>query len=245
MMNKTVTLKTTGIDLIDNKWGGFYNGSTYIVNGPSKSGRTTLALQYAYNAALQGEVTLYFTEIRPRKLIVAAHAQGMEIQPLIDENKLIILRTAPLRMEENGQDRDSLLSEFLYDLLNAVNEFNPSNIIFDELTPYMDFNDKDLFVDVFTEIIESLEDMLITSIFIIQDQSDSDNASLQKQLQNIATGNIQLDKRISNSNVTKPNNRMRVVSDFDRCDQATYFPNNYDETASTSINQEIKIASVA
>lgn len=217
-MNKTVTLKTTGIDSIDNKWGGFYNGSTYVVSGPSKSGRTTLALQFAFYAASRGEVSVLFTEMRPRKLIVAAHAQGMDIQPLIDNNKLIVLRTAPLRMLETNQDRDSYLSEFLYDVLNVVNEFKPSNIIFDELTPYMDFNDKYQFLDVFTEIVESLEDMLITSLFIIQDNPGFDNSYVQKQMENIATGHIRLASKGRNSNVNNPNSSMKVVSDFGCCD---------------------------
>jgi len=257
MMNTTVTLKTTGIELIDNKWGGFYNGSTYVVSGPSKSGRTTLALQYAYNAALRGEVTVYISEIRPRKLMVAAHAQGMDIQPLIDDNKLILLRTAPLRMEEYGHDRDSYLSAFLYDILNAVNEFKPANIIFDELTPYMDFNDKNLFLDIFTELVENLEDKLITSLFIVQENSGSDNAHLQKQLQNIATGEIQLGEQFTTSNATMPTNRVPVASGFDRYDQTANFRDTFDQRASienqyidinfatNSFNQKFKFAAVA
>ncbi len=255
MMNKTVTLKSTGINSIDNTWGGFYNGSTYVINGPEKSGRTSLALQYAYHAALRGEVVVLFTDVRPRKLIVAAHSQGMNIQPLIENNKLIILRMAPLRMSEDIDDRDVYLSEFLFDILKAANEFKPSSVIFDELTPYMDFNDKDSFLDIFNEIIESLEDMLITSIFIVQDDVAFDNGSIHKELENIATGNIRLGKEESNSQAEKSDNRMRVISNAGCCDEVKN--NSHDmievnaaadgniEITPQVSEQEIKIAAMA
>lgn len=230
-MTKTVEIKKSGINTIDNKWGGLYNGSTYIIHGPAKSGKTTLALQHAYNTASRGEQCVMFTDVRPRKLIVAAHAMGMNIQPLIDSGKLIIVRMVSPRMQQNNQDRDTLLSEYLYEILNAVNEFNPSSIIFDELTSYVDFNDKELFLDVFNELVEQLEEMLITSIFVLQ---EGVNDNVQKKLEEIATGNIRLNKILNNSEEVVIPNRMKVISHDD-----------YSEAAVSVNEQEIKIAAMA
>ncbi|MBK7867126.1 MAG: hypothetical protein IPJ75_09120 [Ignavibacteriales bacterium] len=47
MANGKINLINTGISIVDESWGGFYRGGTYVLIGPRKSGRTTIGLQYA------------------------------------------------------------------------------------------------------------------------------------------------------------------------------------------------------
>ena len=65
-MNQKIQLLTSGIPLVDDKWGGFYRGGTYLLVGARKSGRTLLSLQYAMECAKQKNVCLYFTSMRPK-----------------------------------------------------------------------------------------------------------------------------------------------------------------------------------
>ena len=41
-MKKKIQLVSSGISIVDNAWGGFYRGGTYLLIGPRKSGRTLL-----------------------------------------------------------------------------------------------------------------------------------------------------------------------------------------------------------
>ena len=73
-MNR-VNIQPTGISLIDEKWGGFYKNSSYLLIGPRKSGRSLMALQYAIECAKQKQVCLYFSSVRPKELMILSAFQ--------------------------------------------------------------------------------------------------------------------------------------------------------------------------
>ncbi len=210
-MNNTIKIKSSGIPFVDKNWGGFYTGSTYLINGQPKSGKTSTALQYAYNIASGGEVCVFFTNVRPRKLIVNAYSQGLNIQPLIDDNKLIILRMVPPKIERIQREHDEYLSEFLYDIIKVADEYKPSGIVFDELTQYMGFADKEMFRDVFNEVVETLEDNLITSVFVMKEATSSDEVYFAKQLEDIVNGVINLYKQSNKHNPNETNSTISIV----------------------------------
>ena len=209
-MKNTIEIKSSGIHFVDKNWGGFYTGSTYLINGQPKSGKTSTALQYAYNIASRGEVCVYFTNIRPRKLILNAYSQGLNLQPLIDDNKLIILRMSPLKIDRIEQEKDAYLSEFLYEIIKIADEFNPSGIVFDELTPYLGFTDKDMFLDVFNEVVEALEDSLVTTVFVLKEATSTEKLNLAKQLEDIVNGVIDLNDQDTSGKPDKKDDKAKV-----------------------------------
>ena len=71
-MKKKIQLLPSGISLVDSAWGGFYRGGTYMLIGAHKTGRTLLGLQFALESAKQKEVCLYFTNMRPKDLMIQA-----------------------------------------------------------------------------------------------------------------------------------------------------------------------------
>jgi circadian clock protein KaiC len=50
----------SGVPLDDKAWGGSYRGDTYLLIGSHKSGRTSLSLQFANEAADQNKVCIFF-----------------------------------------------------------------------------------------------------------------------------------------------------------------------------------------
>lgn len=210
-MKNTINIKSSGIPVIDENWGGFYSGSTYLINGQPKSGKTSTALKYAYNIASKGEVCVFFTNVRPRKLIINAYSQGLNIQPLIDDNKLIVVRMTSPNIERIQQEKDAYLSEFLYDIIKVADEFKPNTIVFDELTPYLNFSDKELFLQVFNEVVETLEDSLITTVFINREATSTDELYLAKHLEDIVNGVINLDNQNIRQMPTESKDAIPVV----------------------------------
>jgi len=122
-MKKTIRLFHTGIPIVDNAWGGFYNGGTYLLVGERRSGKTLLSLQFAAETAKSKEVCLYFTNSRPKDLIIHAASIDIDLESYINNNSIIIVRVAnPSDVSENP-NRDEFLSEYLEDILSLINQY--------------------------------------------------------------------------------------------------------------------------
>ena len=94
-MSQGVSLISSGFSLIDKKWGGIYRGGSYLIIGPRKSGRTLLSLQFALETTKANEVCLYFTNMRPKDLMIQAASLNFDIQSYMNQNLLIVVRIAP------------------------------------------------------------------------------------------------------------------------------------------------------
>ena len=94
-MQGAISLIKSGFNLIDKEWGGIYRGGSYLLIGPRKSGRTLLGLQFAIESAKANEVCLYFTNMRPKDLMIQAASINFDIQNYMNQNKIIVVRVAP------------------------------------------------------------------------------------------------------------------------------------------------------
>lgn len=164
-MKRRIQIIPTGIPLVDSSWGGFYRGGSYLLIGQHKSGRTLLSLQFARECASRGEVCLYFTNMRPKDLLIQAASIDFDLQQAMNHNLVIVVRVnAPIAIEENG---DEVFIDYLKDISKVVEQYQPSKIVFDELTPFISFNNLKLLEESFLEMIEKIEDAGTTSLFVL------------------------------------------------------------------------------
>ena len=194
-MKKTIQLFRTGIPIVDNAWGGFYHGGTYLLVGEKKSGKTLLSLQFAVETAKNKEVCLYFTNSRPKDLIIHAASIDIDLESYINNNSIIIVRVANPADVVEYHDHDEFLSEYLRDIISLINQYNPSKLIFDELTPYVEFENPNLLREVFGQTIETIEDMGITSLLIIREPVAASAKAIFNVVNSFATGIVQLHKK--------------------------------------------------
>jgi KaiC/GvpD/RAD55 family RecA-like ATPase len=76
--------------------GGFVKGHTALLCGSYGTGKTTFCMQFLVHGAMNGEPGLYITfEEEPEQLIEEGGAFGWDVEKLIAENKLKILKIAP------------------------------------------------------------------------------------------------------------------------------------------------------
>jgi circadian clock protein KaiC len=193
-MKRSVRLITSGIQLVDNTWGGFYKGGTYLLVGERKTGKTLISIQYAIEAVKQKGTCLYFTNARPKDIIIQAASIDVDLEDYINQNKIIIVRVAPPNDQLVFTDKDSLLSEYLSDIENLVNQYNPTRLIFDEITPYVDYEDTNKLKNIFTSTFERIEDRGITSLLILREPASFEAQLIFNVLSSFATGVIQLYK---------------------------------------------------
>src|ERR1035437_8551040 len=193
-MKKKIQLLSTGISLVDSAWGGFYRGGTYMLIGAHKTGRTLLGLQYALESAKQKEVCLFFTSMRPKDLMIQAASIDFDLQQYMNQNLIIVVRVAPPTDLYNVPDPDHFLAEYLNDIITVVDQYQPSKIVFDELTPFIGFNDLNLLNNTFARTTEEIEDHGITSLFIVGDPATPRAETIVNSLKSFATGIVYLKK---------------------------------------------------
>jgi KaiC/GvpD/RAD55 family RecA-like ATPase len=193
-MKKSVQLFSSGIPIVDNAWGGFYHGGTYLLVGEKKSGKTLLSLQYAVEAAKNKQVCLYFTNSRPKDLMIHAASIDIDLENYINQNLIIVVRVAQPTETTEFRSRDEFLSDYLHDIISVINQYNPTRIIFDELTPYVEYENLNSLRESYGSMIESIEDLGITSLFILREPAAQSSKQIFNVLNSFATGIIQLHK---------------------------------------------------
>ena len=191
-MKKKIQLFSSGISLVDSACGGFYRGGTYMMIGSHKTGKTLLSLQYAMESAGQKELCLYFTSKRPKDLIIQAASIDIDLLELMNQNLIIVVRVAPPTDITNVPNADQYLVEYLNNIVTIVEQYQPSKIVFDELTPFVGFQNINLLQDNFIKTIEAIEDFGITSLFILGEPATQFAEQIIDAMTNYSTGIIYL-----------------------------------------------------
>lgn len=193
-MSGSVKLIPSGFGFIDDNWGGIYKGGSYILVGPRKSGRTLMGLQFALEAAKSQEVCLYFTNMRPKDLMIQAASLNFDIQSYMNQNLIIVVRVAPPYEVYDAPNSDNFLIDYLRDIITVVDQYSPSRIIFDELTPYIGFRNIGLLRDTFLSTLETIEEQDITSFFILGEPATDKAQAIVNVVCQYVTGLIHLKK---------------------------------------------------
>ncbi|MEG8945522.1 RAD55 family ATPase [Rosettibacter firmus] len=184
----------SGFAFIDKNWGGVYRGGSYLLIGPRKSGRTLIGLQFALESARTGETCVYFTIMRPKDLMIQAASLNFDIQYYMNQNLIIVVRVAPPNEIYDMYNPDDYLVEYFNDILTVINQYHPTRIIFDEITPFVGFRNLDYLRNTFLHTIEAIEERDITSLFIISEPATQKAYSIVEGISQFVTGIIHLKK---------------------------------------------------
>ncbi|NOX19273.1 MAG: hypothetical protein GXO87_13450 [Chlorobi bacterium] len=193
-MNSSIRLISSGFQFIDKNWGGIYRGGSYLIVGPRKSGRTLLGLKFASESAKSGEVCLYFTNMRPKDLMIQAASLNFDIQEYMNQNLIIVVRVAPPNDVYDQPNADFMLIDYFKDILTVVDQYNPNRIVFDELTPYIGFRNPNILRDTFLDTLEVIEERDITSLFIVGEPATQKAEILVNTVADYVTAKIKLKK---------------------------------------------------
>jgi len=194
-MRKKIQLTSSGISFVDETWGGFYNCSTYLLVGPRKSGKTLLGLQYTQEAVKQQMVCIYFTNMRPKDLMINAAAINFDLQHYMDQNQVILIRTNSPSEKDLGSEPDKHLAGYLQDIISVVEQYQPGKIVFDELTPFVGYNDINKLKEAYLQTCEAIEDLGVASLFILSEPVSQQSRNVVDLLKENSTGLIHLRKK--------------------------------------------------
>lgn len=202
-MKKAVQLFPSGISIVDSAWGGLYRGGTYLLVGERKTGKTLLSLEFAVETARQKEVCLFFTNTRPKDLMIQAASIDVDLEYYMNQNLIIVVRVASPPEPTQFGNRDDYLAEYLSDIITVVNQYNPTRLVFDEITPYVEFEDPSKLRQTFSNTFEQIEDLGVTSLLSIREPASATTQLIFNVLNNYATGVIHLSKKTDANGSTK------------------------------------------
>ena len=193
-MNNKIRIIPSGFDFVDKSWGGIYRGGSYLVVGPRKSGRTLMGLKFALEAAQNNEVCLYFTNMRPKDLMIQAASLNFDIQSYMNSNRIIVVRVGDPEEVYRIPNHDRYLADYFKDIVTVVDQYKPDRIVFDELTPYIGFNNINSLKNAFLNSLEVIEERDITSLFVIGEPATEKAEALVNTIVQYVTGVFYLRK---------------------------------------------------
>ena len=95
----------SGIDVIDNAWGGLYRGGSYLIYGRAASGRGLLTLMFTRTGAALQEPTLFISADRQKDLMIQAASLGFNLREAYENGIVRLMRVPPLmNLQEMGDD---------------------------------------------------------------------------------------------------------------------------------------------
>lgn len=120
----------SGIKQLDRLFGGgISRGSSTLIIGPTGSGKSSIAMQYAYAAAQRGEraIVYAFDEVL-RTAKARAEGLGMNVQAEIDRGTLSMAQIDPAELSPG---------EFIWQIRDDVNDKNTRVVVLDSLNGFM------------------------------------------------------------------------------------------------------------
>jgi circadian clock protein KaiC len=119
----------TGIDGLDELLeGGVPKSHTFVVMGSFGTGKTTFGLQFLNQGLANGEKGIYISlEEDQNSIIEDAKAHGWDLKPMIDSQKLVIVKLEP-------SDAKTTISRIKSELPDFISKFGATRIVFDSVS---------------------------------------------------------------------------------------------------------------
>jgi len=148
---------STGVETLDEVMGGgYFRGSSVLINGKAGTGKSSLAARFSESAAARGEHCLYFAlEESPAQVTRNMRSIGIDLQPALDSGRLEI---AAFRPTFRG------LEEHLLGVTRAVDERKPTCVVIDPITNFSSVGDSAHVKSMLARILHHLKSSGITLV---------------------------------------------------------------------------------
>jgi len=191
----------SGIDVIDNAWGGLYRGGSYLVYGRAASGRGLLTLMFARTGASLGEPTLFISPDRQKDLMIQAASIGFNLREAYDSGIVRLVRVPPLMNLQNMGDDG--VSRALWDLVTLIRQHRPTRLIMNDFMPFVAFRSYDRFRSEFIQFLEQIDSLDTTTVLVMPEPANQQSARVIEFMASQMTGSIRIELGEDSPSTTK------------------------------------------
>jgi len=148
--------------------GGYKQGSSILISGPTGSGKTTLAATFSQSSCSQGNRILFISfEESDEAIIAAMVSPGIELNPLREKGNLQFHTILPEAL---------VAEEHLWRILQKIEEFHPHHIIIDAISACFRMNTEQAAFDFLVRLINICKQRNITCMMTNQLESNEQQA---------------------------------------------------------------------
>lgn len=180
----------TGINVIDEAWGGLYRGGSYLLYGQAWTGRSLLNLQFAFTGVKQKERCLYIFPERPRDLIIQAASINFDLRGVVEDGLVKLMRIPPSFKPNELTDEE--LHKALTDLVQVVAQENPDRLIIDNFSRFAQFKSFNAFQDAFIDMLERIELVDTTLMFALGEPANDNARNVIEFIARQVTGTVHI-----------------------------------------------------
>ena len=191
----------SGIDVIDDPWGGLYRGGSYLVYGRAASGRGLLTLMFARTGAAFSEPTLFVSPDRQKDLMIQAASIGFNLRQAHDTGIVRLMRVPPLMNLQNMGDDG--VSKALWDLVTLIRRHRPTRLVMNDFMPFVAFRSFDRFRSEFIQFLEQIDSLDTTTMLVMPEPANPQSARVIEFMASQMTGSIHIELAEDAGNTTK------------------------------------------
>ncbi len=191
----------SGIDVVDNAWGGLYRGGSYLVYGRAASGRGLLTLAFAHMGAGLGEPVLFVSPDRHKDLMIQAASIGFNLRDAYESGVVRLMRVPPLMNLQNMGDDG--VAGALWDLVNLIRQHRPTRLIMNDFMPFVAFRSFDRFRNEFIQFLEQIDSLETTTMLVMPEPANQQSRRVIEFMASQMTGSMHIELADDNPSTTK------------------------------------------
>ena len=191
----------SGIDVIDNAWGGLYRGGSYLIYGRAASGRGLLTLMFTRTGAALKEPTLFISSDRQKDLMIQAASLGFNLREAYENGIVRLMRVPPLmNLQEMGDDA---VAKALLDLVGLIRQHRPIRLVMNDFMPFVAFRSFDRFRVEFVQFLEQIDSLETTMALVMPEPANQQSRRVIDFMSMQMTGSIHIELADDNLSTTK------------------------------------------
>lgn len=185
----------SGIEILDQIWGGLYKGRTYLVIGPQGSGKTVLGFQFLAAGLKKGEGSAFATDRRVEDLLLQIESFGFNIKEHLDEGRLHFLRfPSSLSPSKTNQAINDVLFYLESERVERLVLDSPLSLVLPDL---------EKFRALIEEVLYRLEELRVSTLMTIREPANLGATKVVEMLEELATGVIRFSYNLKESTLLK------------------------------------------
>lgn len=182
--------KLSGIDMIDEDWGGLDQGRFYLVHGRSAAVCTQIALRFVRAGVSAEELLLYISSGPLQEVMKQVNAAGINLRAAYEAGRANLLRFAlPDTLLQQG---DEGLATALRDLAAMIEQHQPERVVINDVAPFVAFTSKARLQEAFQEMQATIAPLRATVLLVLSEAQMPDAPGTVAVLRELVTGAIQV-----------------------------------------------------
>lgn len=181
----------SGIDVLDQAWGGVYRGGSYLVYGRAASGRGVLTLLFTQTGVLLGDRCLFISPERPKDLMIQAASMDFDLRQAYESGLVRLIRIPP--MLDTQHAGDEAIARAMQDLVSIVRQHRPSRLVLNDFVPFVQFKSFDRFRTAFVQMLEQIDLLDTTMMLVMAEPANEQSRQVIEFMRSQMTGSIHVE----------------------------------------------------